>query len=88
MTEAFDVEAARNETVSSLSGCLARMSKAAHLLTIAQRIQLAETARDLADALDQGVAVNPGPIRRHFLRTQHVDEDGAPLFREVVNQSR
>jgi hypothetical protein len=80
----LDIETARNETVNDISGCLHRLSRANHLLTLAQRVALAEVARDLADAFDEGKVLAPGdtPRRRRFIRTDQVD-NGKALFREV-----
>jgi hypothetical protein len=85
MTES-EIEAARNETAEGISGCLRRLSTASKLLTLQQRMLLAEGARDLADSFDRGLVLSPGdnPRRRRFVKTEHVDENGAPLFREVA----
>jgi hypothetical protein len=81
----LDLDAARGETVNEIAGCLYRLSRANHLLTLAQRVDLAEIARDLADAFDEGKVLKPSETapKRHFIRTEHVDKDSSPLFREV-----
>jgi hypothetical protein len=78
----LDLETARNETVNEISACLYRLSRANKLLTLAQRVALAEIARDLADAFDEGKVLMPSEKtpRRHVIRTAHVDKDGSPLF--------
>jgi hypothetical protein len=54
-------------------------------LSLPQRVSLADIARDLADAFDEGKVLSPGdaPRLRHFFRTQHIDECGRQLYREV-----
>ena len=42
----LDLDAARSETVNEIAGCLYRLSRANHRLTLAQRVALAEIARD------------------------------------------
>jgi hypothetical protein len=81
----LDIETARNETVNEIAGCLYRLSRANKLLTLAQRVALADIARDLADSFDEGKVLMPSEKsrRRHFIRTDHVDKDGNPPFREV-----
>ena len=81
----LDLDAARNETVNDISGCLHRLSRANHLLTLAQRVALADVARDLADAFDEGKVLSPRdtPRRQRFIKTDQVDENNRPLFRQV-----
>jgi hypothetical protein len=82
----LDLDAARNETVNEISGCLHRLSRANKFLTLAQRVALAEIARDLADALDEGRALSPRDKtmpRRRFIKTDQVDTNGRPLFRQI-----
>ena len=85
MSENTELDAARSETVSDIAGCLCRLSRANTFLTLAQRVALADIARDLADAFDEGRTLTPGERmpRRHFIKTDHVDKDGRPLFRQV-----
>ena len=82
-----ELDAARNETVNGISGCLYRLSRVNKLLTLPQRVALAEIARDLADAFDEGRTLSPqeeGKIpRRRFVKTDHIDENGRPLFRQI-----
>ena len=70
--------------MNEIAGCLYRLSRANHPLTLAQRVALAEIARDLADAFDEGKVLKPSETapKRHFIR-EHVDKDSSPLFREV-----
>jgi hypothetical protein len=88
MTES-ELAAARSETVEGIGGCLVRISKAVHLLTLAQRIALAEIARDLGDALDEGKILTLDERRkprRRFVRTHYQDATGAALYREVIRR--
>jgi hypothetical protein len=80
-----ELNAARSETVADIAGCLYRLSKASVFLTLAHRVALADVARDLADAFDEGRTLSPRETmpRRHFIKTEHVDENGRPLFRQV-----
>jgi|EndMetStandDraft_5_1072996.scaffolds.fasta_scaffold88993_2 hypothetical protein len=68
-----DLDNARSETVADIAGCLCRLSRANHLLTLAQRVALAEIARDLADSFDEGKVLASGdvPRRRRFIKTDH-----------------
>ena len=59
MSENTELDAARSETVSDIAGCLCRLSRANTFLTLAQRVALADIARDLADAFDEGRTLTP-----------------------------
>lgn len=81
-----ELDAARSETTADIAGCLHRLSRASKFLTLAQRVALAEIARDLGDALDEGRSLSPRDKttpRLRFIRTDYVDEKGRPLFRQV-----
>jgi hypothetical protein len=83
MMSDLDIVAAREEVAEGIGGCIARLSVAVRLLTLAQRVELAEKARNLADALDEGRVIDAtrGPKRRRFVRTQFTDGSGAPLYK-------
>jgi hypothetical protein len=88
MSDDLNIDEARSETATSIAGCLTRLSHASRFLTTEQRIDIAEKARNLADALDEGkvITVDESKVpRRHFVRTHYRDATGAPLFREVVD---
>ena len=80
-----ELDAARSESVADIAGCLVRLSGASKFLSLPPRVALADIARVLADAFDEGKVLSPGdaPRRRHFLRTQHIDECDRQLYREV-----
>ena len=84
-TEETELDAARTKSVADIAGCLVRLSGASKFLSLPQRVSLADIARDLADAFDEGKVLSPGdaPRLRHFFRTQHIDECGRQLYREV-----
>ena len=81
-----ELDAARSETVADIGACLCRLSRANKFLTLPQRVALAELARDLADAFDEGRTLSPREKtpRRRFIKTDHVDKDGRPLFRQIT----
>jgi hypothetical protein len=83
----LDLDAARSETTADIAGCLHRLSRASKFLTLAQRVALAEIARDLGDALDEGRSLSPRDKtpRQRFIKSEHVDEKGRPLFRQMNN---
>jgi hypothetical protein len=80
-----DLDAARSETVADIAGCLYRLSRANKFLTLAQRVALAEIARDLGDALDEGRTLMPRDKtpKLRLIKTDYVDANGRPLFRQV-----
>ena len=79
-----ELDAARQETVMGISGCLQRLEAARTLLSLEQRFALAEECRNLADALDKGRVLRstskPMPPKR-LVRTGKLDSAGRPLFR-------
>jgi hypothetical protein len=81
----LDLDAAPSETTADIAGCLHRLSRASKFLTLPQRVALAEIARDLGDALDEGRSLYPRDKtqRLRFIKTDHVDEKNRPLFRQV-----
>jgi hypothetical protein len=71
----LDLDAARSETVNEIAGCLYR-------LIASEPSAHAGAARGLGD---EGKVLKPSETapKRHFIRTEHVDKDSSPLFREV-----
>lgn len=59
-TEETELDAARSESVADIAGCLVRLSGASKFLSLPQRVSLADIARDLADAFDEGKVLSPG----------------------------
>lgn len=78
-----ELNAARAETADEIGACLQRLGRAADFLTLAQRLLLAELARDVADRFDRGKQVfQPHTkTRGRLIATNCRDAQGRRLFR-------
>jgi hypothetical protein len=85
MTTTTELDHAREETAAGIASCLRRLGAASRFLSLGQRLQLAEVARDLADELDNGRQVYQphAKMRGRLIRTRFRDASGAPLYRIV-----
>ena len=59
-----ELDAARSESVADIAGCLVRLSGASKFLSLPPRVALADIARVLADAFDEGKVLSPGDAPR------------------------
>lgn len=86
-------EAQRTRIVASMSTVLGRLALSRDWLTVAQRFEVAELLRDVADVLDRGRTYRPRPtsaepvlqswLRRHLIPADRRDRDGRRLFKII-----
>jgi hypothetical protein len=84
--EKIEIEQARDESFRAISACVQRLEAARVFLTLEQRYALAERARDLADALDQGRVLRVARASKYTQVKRLVPaerKDGETLYRLV-----
>jgi hypothetical protein len=87
-SEKLEIETARREAVAGIVGALSRLAKARPLLTQAQRFEISDMLRNVADDFDLGVGDllrqvrtrTSKPVRR-LVRSGQVDAAGRQLYR-------